>query len=113
MFPEGDSVFDGGVPIGGEMLYEAVVGYAACLFETRHPFLDLDVDVAVISNIPKMMLDNNFFGDNVDEEAHIFEFIERGDVIKVFDVDASEAAIGGRDGAVEEYLDGRDGGAGQ
>ena len=44
---------------------------------------------------------DNFFWDDVDEEAHVFVVGEGDAVIKIFYVDATKTAVGGGDGAVE------------
>ena len=97
-----DSPFSGGVAKGGQVFNEAVVCDAAGLFETRHPFLDFNVHVVVVYKVMKVVLGDNFFGDDVDWEAHVFEVSEWGAVVEVFDFFASKMAVGGGDGAVEE-----------
>ena len=104
-------MWDGGVAVGGQVFNKAFVCDVASLFETGHPFLDFNIHIVFVYKVVKVVLGDDFFGDDVDWEAHVFKVGEWGAVVEIFDVYASKNAVGGGDGAVEDYFDCGDGSA--
>jgi hypothetical protein len=68
-----------------------------------HPFLDFDVDPAVQSdNGRKVVVVNDFVGDNVKTEMHVLRIWHGGVEIEIGEVDAQKLGPRGTDGGIDE-----------
>lgn len=98
--------------MGSKVLDEAVVCDSTGLLESGHAFLDFNVDLVIVDECLEVILCDDFIRDDVYGKAHVLEVRKGRAVVEFFYVDATEAAIWCRDGAVEQELDGCDGGKG-
>jgi hypothetical protein len=91
------------VSLFGESLLEELVGDDAGLGEAIHPFSNFDIDPSfVIDQVAEVVFDGDFFGDDVESEAHVFRFGHRSVEVEVGEVNAEEHGSRGADGGVDE-----------
>ncbi len=73
--------------------------------EAIHPLPNFDVDPAVRSdNVTKVVMDNDFFGDDVEMEMHALRVWHGGVEVEIGKVDAQKLGPRGTDGGIDEYF---------
>ena len=102
VFPERWSARHWSVAESCEMLLEAVVGNASSLFEAGHALANFDVHVSVRDKVEKVILGDDFVGDQLDWQLHVLVPFHGGAIVKVFDIEDHELGVGSGDSAVEE-----------
>ncbi len=71
--------------------------------KTIHPLSNLNVDPAVRSEtVMKVVRGNDFFGDDVKMETHVFGVWHGGDEVEISKVDAQKLGPRGTDGRIDE-----------
>ncbi len=61
------------VPFGGKALFKYLICKDAGLGKTIHPLLNFNVHPAIRSdNIAKVVMEDDFVGDDVETETHVF-----------------------------------------
>ncbi len=71
--------------------------------KTIHPLLNLDVYPSVRSdNVAKFLIDNDFVGDDVKTETHLFRVWHGGVEVEIGKVDAQKLCLQGTDGGIDE-----------
>ncbi len=71
--------------------------------KTIHPLPNLDVDPAIRSdNVAKVLTNNNFVGDDVEMETHVFGVWHGGVEVEIGKVDAQKLGSRGTDGGIDE-----------
>ena len=68
---------------------EAVVGNASSLFEAGHALSNFDVNVSIREKGEKVVMVNDFLGDEFDWELHVLISFHGGAVVK-FDIEDCE-----------------------
>ncbi len=75
----------------------------AGLGKTLHPLLNLNVYPAIKSdNFVKVVMDNDFVGDDDEMETHVFGVWHGGVVVEIGKVDAQKLGPRGTDGGIDE-----------
>ncbi len=83
------------VPFGGEVLFKYLVCKDSDLGKTIHPLLNLDVDLTIRSdNVAKIVVDDDFVGDDVETETHVFGVWLGGVEVEIGKVDAQKLSLG-------------------
>jgi hypothetical protein len=73
------------------------------LGKTIHPLSNLDVYPAVRSdNVAKVVMDNDFVGDDVETEMHVFGVWHGGVEVEIGKVDAQKLYPRGTGGGIDE-----------
>jgi hypothetical protein len=73
------------------------------LGKTTHPLSNLDVYPSVRSDyVAKVVMDNNFIGDDVEMETRVFRVWQRGVEVEIGKVDAQKLCPWGTDGGIDE-----------
>lgn len=93
------------VAVGGKVSFEVEVSNEAGLFESIYAFTNLHVDPYIGSgNILELVLEDDFFGDDTDGEAHVLVVIHGSVQVEVLDVYSHELCVDCGYGAVDEAL---------
>ncbi len=75
----------------------------AGLGKTIHPLSNLNVYPAVRSdNVPQVVMDNDFIGDDVEKEMHVLGVWYGGFEVEIGKVDAQKHDPRGTDGGIDE-----------
>ena len=90
----------GSVSILCKVVDEAVIGDAAGLFQTRHPFPDLHVHPTTLVDFRKGVLAYDLVRDLGEAKAYVFVTLERRVVVEIFNVRGSKPGPSGGDGAI-------------
>ncbi len=86
------------VSLCGKMFFEELVGKGAYLWETVHPFSDFDVHPSIlIYYVAEIVLFDNFFGDDIEFEVHVFGVWHGCVQIEIRQVNAMECYTRGAD----------------
>ncbi len=73
--------------------------------KTIHPLLNLDVDPVIRSdNVAKVVMDNDFVGDDVKMETHVLGVWHGGVEVEFSEVDAQKLGPSGTDGGIGEQF---------
>ncbi len=93
----------GAVPFGGKAFFEKLVCDDTGLGKSIHPLSNLNVDPAIRSgNVAKVVMDNDFIGDDVRMETHVFRVQHGGVEVEIGRVDGQKLCPRGTDGGIDE-----------
>ena len=113
--PEARSVLALVISLFGQSFFEELVGDDSGLREAVHSFSNFDIDPSFfVDKVSEVVLYDDFFGDDVKSEAHVFWIGHRSVQVEVCQVDAEEHGSRCTDGGVDEEFGGekvRGGGA--
>ena len=86
VFTKRGGVHDGGIAKLGEMQLDAVIHNAPFLFQAWNSFADLHINPDVGGQRAKIVLEDDFIGDNVQVNLHVFVPGHWSLIINVFNV---------------------------
>ena len=87
-----------------QVFLEFVVGNAASLLEAWHAFSDFNVNVAVGDKVKQVVLVDDFLGNELQRELHVFVALHRCAIVEIFYIQYHVFGVRSRDGAVEMIL---------
>ncbi len=87
-----------------QVFLEFVVGNAASLLEAWHAFSDFNVNVAVGDKVKQVVLVDDFLGNELQRELHVFVALHRCAIVEIFYIQYHVFGVRSRDGAVEMTL---------
>ena len=102
VFPKRGDARDGGIYKLGDMKLEAVICNAPGQFQDWNYFAGFHIKPAVGDQGAKIVLADDFVGDNVQGNLHVFVPGNWSVIIKVFYVQGQETGIGGGNDAIKQ-----------
>ena len=78
----------------GKVRFEPVVGDAAGLFEARHTFLDIELNLAVRTECVEVVLVNYFVRDTGQCDFHVLVAGHGGAILKILDIEGHNTGTG-------------------